>query len=117
MLKNITFEISLRIDAVTDYRDFIIKSQPQVNKIIERKQLRNQGLTKKTGTTQHDCLPCLQGDGDKGTEIVYGEENNTLYLLSRLEQPRQAKNLLYQQDKPDEPTNEGRAPLPLSKIL
>jgi hypothetical protein len=26
--------------------------------------------------TQHDYLPSLLGDGDKGIEIVYGEEKN-----------------------------------------
>jgi hypothetical protein len=30
-------------------------------------------------STQHGCLPSLLGDGDKGTEIVYGEEKNILY--------------------------------------
>ncbi len=24
--------------------------------------------------TQHGCLPCLLGDGEKGTELVYGDE-------------------------------------------
>jgi hypothetical protein len=28
----------------------------------------------------YGCLPCLLGDGDKGIEIVYGEEKNILYL-------------------------------------
>jgi hypothetical protein len=26
--------------------------------------------------TQHDCLPRLLGDGDKGIEIAYGEEKH-----------------------------------------
>ncbi len=29
--------------------------------------------------TQHDCLPLLLGDGDTGFEIVYDEEQNSLY--------------------------------------
>jgi hypothetical protein len=29
--------------------------------------------------TQHGRLPSLLGDGDKGNEIVYGEEKNILY--------------------------------------
>jgi hypothetical protein len=31
--------------------------------------------------TQHGCLPSLLGDGDKGTEKVYGEEKNILYFV------------------------------------
>jgi hypothetical protein len=30
----------------------------------------------KRQATQHDCLPSLLGDEDKGIEIVYGEEKN-----------------------------------------
>ncbi len=33
----------------------------------------------KRQATQHDCLPSLQGDWDKGIEIVYGEEKHILY--------------------------------------
>jgi hypothetical protein len=29
--------------------------------------------------TQNGCLPSLLGDGDKGIELVYGEEKNILY--------------------------------------
>jgi hypothetical protein len=29
---------------------------------------------------QQGCLPSLVGDGDIGTELVYGEEKNILYL-------------------------------------
>jgi hypothetical protein len=32
----------------------------------------------KRQVTQHGCLPSLLGDGDKGIEILYGEEKNTL---------------------------------------
>jgi hypothetical protein len=35
-------------------------------------------LTKRQAT-QHGCLPSLLCDGDKGIEIVYGEEKNILY--------------------------------------
>jgi hypothetical protein len=39
---------------------------------------RNLWFTADTHTkrqaTQHGCLPCLQGDRDKGIEIVYGGE-------------------------------------------
>jgi hypothetical protein len=57
----------------------------------------------KRQATQHGCLPSLLGDGDKIIEIVHGEEKK-YSLLGRLEQPRQNKNLLYQHDKPNEPT-------------
>jgi hypothetical protein len=30
---------------------------------------------------QHGCLPSLLGDGDKGIEMVYGEEKNILYWV------------------------------------
>jgi hypothetical protein len=33
----------------------------------------------KRQATQQGGLPCLLGDGDKGMEIVYGEEKNILY--------------------------------------
>jgi len=56
--------------------------------------------------TQHDCLSSLLGDGDKWSKIVYGEEK-VYFVLGRLEQPRQDKNLLYWHDKPKEPTKEG----------
>ncbi len=46
------------------------------------------------------------GGGDKKIEIVYGEEKK-YFVLGRLEQPRRNKNLLYQHDKPNEPTKEG----------
>ncbi len=32
----------------------------------------------KRQATQHGCLPSLLGDGDKGIEIVFGEEKNIL---------------------------------------
>jgi hypothetical protein len=43
--------------------------------------------------------------GTHGIEIVDGEEK-IIFLLGRLEQLRQNKNLLYQNDKPNEPTKE-----------
>jgi hypothetical protein len=33
----------------------------------------------KRQATQHGCLPSLLGDGDKGIEIVYGEEEKIFY--------------------------------------
>ncbi|MFO0001806.1 MAG: hypothetical protein ACK559_11820, partial [bacterium] len=56
-------------------------------------------------------MPSLLGDGDKGIEIVSVREK--YFVLGRLEQPRQNKNLLYRHDKPSEPTREG----PLSCVL
>ncbi len=46
---------------------------------------RRSGAAPETHTkrqaTQHDCLPSLQGEGDKGfeKEIVYGEEKTILF--------------------------------------
>jgi len=54
--------------------------------------------------TQPGCLPSLLSDGNRGMEIVYGEKN---FVLGRLEQPGQNKNILYRHDKPNEPTKEG----------
>jgi hypothetical protein len=49
-----------------------------------RIQVKTHSLRRETHTkrhaTQHGCLPNLLGDGDKGIEIVYGEEKNILYL-------------------------------------
>jgi hypothetical protein len=68
--------------------------------------------TLKRQETQHGCLPSLLGDGDKIIEKVYGEEKKC-FVLGRLEQPRQNKNILYRHDKPNEPTKEK----PLSFVL
>jgi hypothetical protein len=38
----------------------------------------------KRQATQHDCLPSLLGDGDKGIEKVYGEDKK-YFVLGRLE--------------------------------
>jgi hypothetical protein len=46
-------------------------------------------------------VPSLLGDEDKGNEIVYGDEK--YFVLGRLEQPRQNKNVLYRHGKPNEP--------------
>jgi hypothetical protein len=54
----------------------------------------------------------LLGEGDKVIEIVYGERKK-YFVLDRLKQPRQNKNLLYWHDKPNDPTMEG----PLSYVL
>jgi hypothetical protein len=53
------------------------------------------------------------GDGDKGIEIVCGEVKKKYFVLGRLEQPKQNKNLSYRHDKPNRPTKEG----PLSFVL
>jgi hypothetical protein len=45
------------------------------------------------------------GDGDKGIEIVFDEEN--FFVQGELEQPMQNKNLLYRHDKPNEPIKNG----------
>jgi hypothetical protein len=62
--------------------------------------------------TQHGCVPSLLEDGDKLIEIVYGERKK-YFELRGPGQPRPDKNLLYQHDKPKEPTKEG----PLSFLL
>jgi hypothetical protein len=47
----------------------------------------------------------LLENGDKETEIVYGEEKTFYTGLTR--EARQAKNLLYRHEEPNESTNEG----------
>jgi hypothetical protein len=64
--------------------------------------VRRSPLYTKRQVNQHGCLPSFLGEGDK-IEIVYGEETK-YFVLVRLEQPRQDKNLLYWYDKPHEPT-------------
>ena len=61
--------------------------------------------------TRHNCLPRFLGNRDKWSEIVYSEGKH-IFVLGSLEQPRQEKNLLYRQDKPNKPSKEG--PLPNS---
>jgi hypothetical protein len=58
------------------------------------------------------ACPACWGNVDKGIEIVYGEEEK-YFVLGRLVQPRQNKNLLYRHDKPNEPIKKG----PLSFVL
>jgi hypothetical protein len=41
--------------------------------------IMNRDAHYKRQATQHDCLPSLLDDGDKGIETVYGEEKNVLY--------------------------------------
>ncbi len=53
----------------------------------------------KRQASQHGCLPSLLGDRDKGIEIVYGKEKQ-YFVLGRLEQQRQNKNLVYRHGKP-----------------
>jgi hypothetical protein len=59
----------------------------------------------KIQATKNGCMPSLLGDGDKGIEVVYGEEN--MFVLGRPEQRRQNKNLLYRHDKPNEIIKKG----------
>jgi hypothetical protein len=66
----------------------------------------------KRQATQHGCLSSLLSGGDTEIEIVNGERKK-YYVLSRLEKPRQSKNLLYQHGKPNKPAKEG----PLSFVL
>jgi hypothetical protein len=56
-------------------------------------------------------IPAL-GDGDKGIEIVYGEEKNILYCAEAAK-AEQKYPCMYWQGKPNEPTKEG----PLSFVL
>ncbi len=46
--------------------------------LADRSNLPRETQTKRQAT-QHDCLSSLQGDGDKGTGLVYGEEKYILY--------------------------------------
>jgi hypothetical protein len=63
----------------------------------------------KRQATRHDCLSSWLGTYVK----VYGDKKK-YFVLGRLEQPRQDKNLFYRpHDKPNEPTKEG----PLSYVL
>jgi hypothetical protein len=47
----------------------------------------------------------LLDDGAKRIKIVYGKEQN--FVLGRLEQPMQNKNLFYWHNKTNEPSQEG----------
>jgi hypothetical protein len=38
----------------------------------------------KRQASQHGCLPSMLSDGEKGIEIVYGEEKNILYRQGRI---------------------------------
>ncbi len=62
-----------------------------------------QTLTKRHAT-QQDSLPSLLGDGDKWTEIVFGEEK--IFCTGPTRAARTEQNLLYQQDEPNEPTKD-----------
>jgi hypothetical protein len=69
-----------------------------LNCCVQRVNLLYYQTHTKRQTTPHDCLPSLLGDGDKEIKIVYGEDKH--FVLGRLEQPRQNKNLLYRHDNP-----------------
>jgi hypothetical protein len=71
----------------------------------------------KRQATLHDCLsPWLLGDGDKGIEIVYGEEKIVCIGPTRASKAGQ-KNPLYRHEEPDEPTNEGSLSFALFESL
>jgi hypothetical protein len=57
-----------------------------------------------TQATQQDSLPSLLGDGDKWTEIVFGEEK--IFCTGPTRAAKAVKNLLYQQDEPNKPTKD-----------
>ncbi len=50
--------------------------------------------------TQHDFLPSLLGDGDKGIEKVYVEDQMRQAIKTE-------QNLMYRHDDINEPTKEG----------
>ncbi len=70
------------------YQDLLCVSEPETHT--------------KRQAAQHGCLPSLLGGGDK--EIEKCTMVKKYFVLGRLEQPRQNKNLLYLHDKPTEPT-------------
>ncbi len=61
----------------------------------------------KRQATHHGCLPSLLGDGDKGIEMVYGEEKNILYRAD-LSSPGRTKSLVPARQA--QRTNQERAP-------
>jgi hypothetical protein len=57
--------------------------------MMQRKEVTSRDT--KRQATQHGCLPTAQlaaGDGDKGKEIVYGEEKYILYWTGSSSQGR-----------------------------
>ncbi len=71
----------------------------------------------KRQATQHGCLPkcpvpSLLGDGEKETEIVYGEEK--IFCTGPTRAVKAEQNLLYRHDKPNEPTK--KDPFHLSSL-
>jgi hypothetical protein len=59
--------------------------------------------------TQHDCLPSLVGNVDKGIEIVCVEEKY-IFLLGRLEQPINAEQKSLVLARQAQRANQGRTP-------
>jgi hypothetical protein len=59
--------------------DFKTAGSETVNEGQRSVELVKAELHNKRQATQHGCLPSLLGSGDKGTEIVYGEEKYILY--------------------------------------
>jgi hypothetical protein len=61
----------------------------------------------KRHATQHDCLPSLLSDGDKGIEIVCSEEKNICLRPTRAAKTEQKSRVLARKDQR---TNQGRTP-------
>ncbi len=60
---SLRFENEVKIEASFRLRfDIVAITSPQIETQTKRQ------------ATQHECLPNLLGDGDKGNEIVYGED-------------------------------------------
>jgi hypothetical protein len=95
--------------SLLSYLDTISLSMCEIEcmnqRVTKRNNLGNPEKHIKRQATRHDCLHSLRSDRDKWTEKVYCEKN--LFLLGRLQQPRQNKNLLYRQDKSNVSTKEG----------
>ncbi len=69
----------------------------------------------KRQATQHGCMPNLLGDGDKGIEIVDGEDKIFCSWPTRAAKARQENNLLYWHNKANEP-NQERTPFNLYSL-
>jgi hypothetical protein len=68
---------------------------------------------KETGDPARLPAQLILCDGNKGSEILYGEEKNILYLADYRSQGMQNKNISYRHTKPRETTKIG----PLSFVL
>ncbi len=59
----------------------------------------------KRQATRYDCLPILQGDGDKCSEIVYGEEK--ILCTGPTGASKEGQISLVPHNEPNEPAKEG----------